>query len=390
MPYNVKMPKPQGAEEVSALQMFEWNNTVFADSIDPTISFMESRDALTENLRIFTLNESNKLEAINAGAFEPETLAAMAAAGRLFVRKEGEMQLRQFGFAEGGGDVRVILSEPFSDLSALPAPVPAQQNEPEAPAFWKYLLYPFFRNEIREYNQEMEVYEQQMAQYVKETERYTAMTSPDVLDSFDIACGKEPRSQVKSKESSKSEQKTIPEVKIADAKTNVKEETLGAFALRLNGYSQESATVTNVFFKLHTAPTEETIRNEMLNVVRRVAATQILDRANANNGASWDEVMQQGKGYFDAMMHDMKAFLPTLIDPNDMNALVGKSLGEADPQAIIRLNNVAEGALDQYHEQLQKENAERQQNDQQLKQEDPQLQQPQDPAKTESRVAGLS
>lgn len=388
MPYNVKMPKPQGAEEVSALQMFEWENTVFPDSMEPTISFAESRDVLTENLRIFTLNESNKLEAINAGEFEPETLAAMAAAGRLFVRKEGEMQLRQLGFAEGGGDVVVSLSEPFSDFSAMP--VPAIPDEPEAPAFWKYLLYPFFRNEIREYNQEMEVYEQQRAQYVKETERYTAMTAPDVLDSFDIACGKEPRSQVKSKESSKSEQKTIPEVKIADAKTNVKEETLGAFALRLNGYSQESATVTNVFFKLHTAPTEETIRNEMLNVVRRVAATQILDRANANNGASWDEVMQQGKGYFDAMMHDMKAFLPTLIDPNDMNALVGKSLGEADPQAIIRLNNVAEGALDQYHEQLQKENAERQQNDRQLKQEDPQLQQPQDPAKTESRIAGLS
>ena len=384
MPHNAKLPKPQSAEAVNALQMSEWNNTVFADSMEPTISFRESYDVLTENLRIFTLNESNKPEGINAGEFDPETLAAMAAAGRLFVRKEGETKLRQFGFAEGGGDVKVTLSEPFSDFSALPAPV--IPDKPEAPAFWKYLLYPFFRSEIREYNQEMEVYEQQRAQYVKETEMYTAMTAPDVLDSFDVACGKEPRSQV----NSKSEQAKIPEEKGPDVKINVKEESLGEFALRLNGYSKEYATVTNVFFKPNSAPTEETILNEMLNVVRRQAATNLLSEASANNGASWDEVMQQGKGYFDAMMHDMKAFLPTLIDPNDMNALVGKSLGEADPQAIIRLNNVAEGALDQYHEQLQKENAERQQNDQQLKQEDPQLQQPQDPAKTESRIAGLS
>ena len=299
------------------------------------------------------------------------------------------MQLRQFGFAEGGGDVRVILSEPFSDLSALPAPVPAQQNEPEAPAFWKYLLYPFFRNEIREYNQEMEVYKQQWAQYVKETERYTAMTAPDVLDSFDIACGKEPRSQV----NSKSEQAKIPEEKGPDVKINVKEESLGAFALRLNGYSREYATVSNVFFKPNSAPTEETILNEMLNVVRRQAATNLLSEASANNGASWDEVMQQGKGYFDAMMHDMKTFLPTLINPNDVNALVGKSLGEVtDPGAIGRLNEVAEGALGEYHKQLEKENAERQQDDRQFKQDDPQLQQPQldEPVKTASRIAGLS
>ena len=387
MPHNAKLPKPQSAEAVSALQMSEWNNVVFADSMEPTISFRESYDVLTENLRIFTLNESNKLEGINAGEFDPETLAAMAAAGRLFVRKEGETKLRQFGFAEGGGDVKVTLSEPFSDFSALPAPV--IPDKPEAPAFWKYLLYPFFRSEIREYNQKMEVYEQQRAQYVKETEMYAAMTAPDVLDSFEVACGKEPRSQV----NSKSEQAKIPEEKGPDVKINVKEESLGEFALRLNGYSREYATVSNVFFKPNSAPTEETILNEMLNVVRRQAATNILNEASANNGASWDEVMQQGKGYFDAMMHDMKAFLPTLIDPNDMNALVGKSLGEVtDPGVIGRLNEVAEGALGEYHKQLEKENAERQQDEQQLKQDDPQLQQPQldEPVKTASRIAGLS
>ena len=368
MPHNAKLPKPQSAEEVSALQMFEWNNVVFADSMEPTISFAESRDVLTENLRIFALNESNKPEGINAGEFDSETLAAMAAAGRLFVRKEGETKLRQFGFAEGGGDVRVTLSEPFSDFSALPAPV--IPDKPEAPAFWKYLLYPFFRSEIREYNQEMEVYEQQRAQYVKETEMYAAMTAPDVLDSFEVAC----------------KGKQIPEVKGPDVKINVKEESLGEFALRLNGYSKEYATVANVFFKPNSAPTEETILNEMLNVVRRQAATNLLSEASANNGASWDEVMQQGKGYFDAMMHDMKAFLPTLIDPNDMNALVGKSLGEVtDPGVVGRLNEVAEGALGEYHKQLEKENAERQQDDPQLKQ--PQLD---EPVKTASRIAGLN
>lgn len=378
MPYNVKLPKAKSAEEVSALQLFEWNNTVFADSIEPTISFAESRDVLTENLQIFTLNKSNKLDGINAGQFDPQTLAAMAAAGRLFVRKEGETQLRQLGFAEGGGDVIVTLSEPFSNFSALP--VSAIPDKPEAPAFWKYLLYPFFRSEIREYNQQRE-------QYVKETEMYAAMTSPDVLDSFDVACGKEPRSQVKPKENSKSEPAMIPEAKIPDGKINVKEESLEAFALRLDEYSKESAAVTNVFSKLHNAPTEETILNEMLNVVRHIAATNILREANANNGASWNEVMQQGKGYFDAMMHDMKAFLPTLINPNDMNALVGKSLEEVtDSQAIDRLNAVAEGALDQYHNQLIKENAERHQDDPQLKQDDPQLQ---DPVKTEIRIAGM-
>ena len=385
MPHNAKLPKPQSAEAVNALQMSEWNNTVFADSMEPTISFRESRDVLTENLRIFALNESNKLEGINAGEFDPETLAAMAAAGRLFVRKEGETKLRQFGFAEGGGDVKVTLSEPFSDFSALPAPV--IPDKPEAPAFWKYLLYPFFRSEIREYNQEMEVYEQQRAQYVKETEMYTAMTAPDVLDSFEVACKGKQIPEVKGPDVKG------PEVKGPDVKINVKEESLGAFALRLNGYSKEYATVTNVFFKPNSAPTEETILNEMLNVVRRQAATNLLSEASANNGASWDEVMQQGKGYFDAMMHDMKAFLPTLINPNDMNALVGKSLGEVtDPGVVGRLNEVAEGALGEYHKQLEKENAERQQDDRQLKQDDPQLQQPQldEPVKTASRIAGLS
>lgn len=369
MPYNAKLPEPQSAEEVSSLQLFEWNNVVLADSIEPTISFMESPDVLTENLRLFALNESNKLDSINPGAFDPETLAAMAVAGRLFVRKEGETKLRQFGFAEGGGDVKVTLSEPFSDFSTLAAPT--MQDIPEAPAFWKYLLYPFFRSEIREYNQ-------QKAQYEKETAMYTALTAPDVLESFDVACGK-------------NEQAIIPEANIPNAKTNVKEETLGAFALRLDGYTRESATVTNVFFNPNSAPTEETILNEMLNVVRRIAATNILSKANANNGASWDEVMQQGKGYFDAMMHDMKAFLPTLIDPNDMNALIGKSLGEvSDPQAVGRLNDVAEGALDKYQKQLEIENTERQQAGQQLQQDSPQLQQPQEPAKTGIQGPGLS
>lgn len=381
MPYNAKLPEPKSAEAVSALHLQEWNNAVSTDSMEPTISFAENRYVQARNLRIFALNESNKLDGLNAGAFDPETLAAMAVAGRLFVRKEGETKLQQLRFVNGGGDVRVILSEPFSDLSALP--VPAIPNEPEAPAFWKYLLYPFFRSEIREYNQDKEVYEQQRAQY----EIYTAMSSPDVLDSFDVACGKEPRSQVKPEENSKREQAA----EIPGEKINVKEESLGMFALRLDGYSRESATVTNVFFKLNSAPTEETILNEMLNVVRRIAATNILREANANNGASWDAVMQQGKGYFDAMMHDMKAFLPTLIDPKDMNALVGKSLAEVtDPHAVGRLNDIAEGALDKYHEQLEKENAGRQRDDQQLKQDAPQHQQPQDPAKTESRIAGLS
>lgn len=381
MPYNAKLPETKSAESVSALHLQEWNNAVSTDSMEPTISFAENRYVQARNLRIFALNESNKLDGLNAGAFDPETLAAMAAAGRLFVRKEGETKLQQLRFVNGGGDVRVILSEPFSDLSALP--VPAVPNEPEAPAFWKYLLYPFFRSEIREYNQDKEVYEQQRAQY----EIYTAMSSPDVLDSFDVACGKEPRSQVKPKENSKREQAAeIPVEKI-----NVKVESLGAFALRLDGYSRESATVTNVFFKLNSAPTEETILNEMLNVVRRIAATNILREANANNGASWDAVMQQGKEYFDAMMHNMKAFLPTLIDPNDMNALIGKSLSEVtDPYAVGRLNDIAAGALDKYHEQLEKENAGRQQDDQQLQQDAPQHQQPQDPVKTESRIAGLS
>ncbi len=374
MPYNAKLPEPKSAESVSALHLQEWNNAVSTDSTEPTISFAENRYVQAKNLRIFALNESNKLDGLNAGAFDPETLAAMAVAGRLFVRKEGETKLQQLRFVNGGGDVRVILSEPFSDLSTLP--VPAMPNEPEAPAFWKYLLYPFFRSEIREYNQDKEVYEQQRAQY----EIYTAMTSPDVLDSFDVACGKEPRSQVKPEENSKREQAA----KIPGEKINVKEESLGAFALRLDGYSRESATVTNVFFKLNSAPTEETILNEMLNVVRRIAAINILREANANNGASWDAVMQQGKEYFDAMMHNMKAFLPTLIDPKDMNALVGKSLAEVtDPYAVGRLNDIAEGALDKYHEQLNKENAGRQQDA-------PQHQQPQDPVKTESRIAGLS
>lgn len=381
MPYNAKLPEPKSAESVSALHLQEWNNAVSTDSMEPTISFAENRYVQPKNLRIFALNESNKLDGLNAGVFDPERLAAMAVAGRLFVRKEGEAKLQQLRFVNGGGDVRIILSEPFSDLSTLP--VPAVPNEPEAPAFWKYLLYPFFRSEIREYNQDKEVYEQQRAQY----EIYTAMTSPDVLDSFDVACGKEPRSQVKPKENSKREQAA----EIPGEKINVKEESLGAFALRLDGYSRESATVTNVFFKLNSAPTEETILNEMLNVVRRIAATNILREANANNGASWDAVMQQGKEYFDAMMHNMKAFLPTLIDPKDMNALIGKSLAEVtDPHAVGRLNDIAEGALDKYHEQLEKENAGRQRDDQQLQQEATQLQQPQDPAKTESRIAGLS
>lgn len=383
--YNVKLPTLQNAQEVSKIQMFEWNNTIFADSDDSTITFAESRDVLTENLQLYSLNKNNKLDGINANGFEPETLAAMAAAGRLFVRKEGEEQVRQIGFIENGGDARVVLSEPFSDFSALAAPVAPEA--PEAPAFWKYLLYPFFSSEIREYNQAKEAYNQQRAQYVNETQMYTALTTADALDSFDMACGKEPRSQVKSNENSEIEQVKAPEEKVV-----VKGETLVGFALRLDGYTKESASVTNIFFKADSAPTEEIILNEMLNVVRRIAATNILREANANNGASWETVMQQGKGYFDAMMHDMKDFLPTLINPDDMNALIGKSLGEVtDPEAVGRLNDIAAGALDKYHGQLKKENAERQQESEVLQQSDPQLQQPQiaDPVKASSQIGGL-
>ena len=375
MPHNVKIPEHQSPKEVSSLHLHEWNQTVLADSMEPTISFRESYEELTENLQLFTLNESNKLDAINARKFKPETLAAMAAAGRLFVRQEEETELRQFGFDGESAHIRVILSEPFSDFSALPEE--AIPDKPEAPAFWKYLLYPFFRSEIQEYNQEMKVYEM-----------YTALTSPDVLDSFDVACGREPRSQVKPKENNQNERANNPEAKISDVKINAKEETLEAFALRLAGYSKESATVRNVFSKSDKAPTEETILNEMLNVVRHIAATNILREANDNNGASRNEVMQRAKENFDTMMHHMKAYLPALIDPNDKNALVGKSLAQVtDPKAIDRLNEVAKGALGKYHEQLKKDNAERLQNKQKLQQDAPQLQ---EPAKKESRIAGLS
>ena len=396
---NVKLPAPKNAEALSGQEWGEWERTVFTDPVDPTISFLEGYSELTENLQVFILNEDNKLTSINANSFESETLASMAMAGRLFVRKEGENQLRQFAFVEREGAVLLGLSEPFSDLTSLPEP--AAPQAPEAPAWWKYLLYPFFRSEFQAYDQAQEVYEQQHAQYVEEMSMYAAVTSPAALDKFDIACGKEPRSQAAMKENVQEIPQVGPDdmtrteqTKTTEPKENVREETMGSFVLRLNMYTRESATVANVFFNSGTAPTEETILNEMLNIVRRTAAINILREANADNGARMDEVLQQAKESFDAMMHDMKSFLPTLINPKDMNALVGKSMSELSDAGVVgRLNDIAEGALGKYHEQLDKENAEKEQEQsKELQQDAAQLTEPQlvEPVKSMSQIPGMS
>ena len=87
-------------------------------------------------------------------------LMAQSMDGRLFTRAFGKAAPRQV-VTNPGDDFAVGLASGENPWD-LPQPEPLER--PEAPAFFKYLLYPFFRHEIRAYNQKQEAYDAYLRQ----------------------------------------------------------------------------------------------------------------------------------------------------------------------------------------------------------------------------------
>lgn len=302
----------------------------------------------------FMLDKDNRLQPIkdNLGMLDAKDLRAATKAaceGRLFVRDYGENKLRQINAspsAEKKDTVDISLSTPVSDLSFVKAP--------ERPSFWKYLLYPFFSDEIKSYNQKM-------AEHKK-------LNSDEINDAFDVVCGKEPRSSAKAKAEEKTEVKA--EVKEA-AKTEVKEaaktevkaeekkaapakkESLKAFEARLKEYSKFQTATLGLFMRPSPEDrTEDKILDTMCLHARRAAALEILKNIDKNPGQKKD-ILQKAQNAFDSMIKDIREFLPKTVDKQELELLSRQGVRAPNGMELAqKLDFIGETALQNYQNYL--------------------------------------
>lgn len=312
---------------------------------DSNLSYM--KDAF------FMLDKDNNLQPVkdSPGTMSSKDIRAFTKAaceGRLFVRDPGENALRQLNAAAGKDrdDVAISLSSPVSDLSFVKAP--------ERPSFWKYLLYPFFSDEIKSYNQKM-------AEHKK-------LNSDEINDAFDIACGKEPRSSAKAKAEEKTEVKAEAkeeaktEVKEA-AKTEVKteekkdapakKESLKEFENRLKEYSKLQPATVGLFIKPSPADrTEDKILDTMCLHARRAAALEILKNIDKNPGQK-KEILQKAQKAFDPMIEDIREFLPKTVDKQELELVSQKGIHAPNGMELSqKMDFIGETALQNYQNYL--------------------------------------
>ena len=321
---NVQIPKmPSGATEeeinafnaeVSGLSATLWGPTT-------------QRNIQSDSKDVFVLNEE--------GNFVPNTstdtaeLAANVKSGRLFVRDQ-ENNLRQIQFETG---ILALGSNEFKEKLYMFPSEPVQKMEPKAPAFWKYILYPFFSDEIRAYNQLTAVKDA-----YQKSEYFTADKSAPAAESEEKTA-----EQTEKKEEQAEKKQPQPKKAIMTSK-------LENFEKKLEGYTTSSQ---NTIFMLTMNPklrTKETILDTMFNLARRTAAREILINIETHPDKRAD-ILAESYQKFDVMMKDLKNFLPKTYDPNELDSLINKgpaTRGAQNEPLGLKFDFIAETAMENY------------------------------------------
>lgn len=158
-------------EEIDA--WFE--NTILALQDDPYIHMESNHEDYSELFRVLN-DESNRADSIYAGSMsieeyeimQKELLFEKSLAGQLFYydptlgENGGFRQLyTKQVTVDGKQDYELCIT---GDVNEFPKTAP---TKPQHPGMWKYLFYPFFAGQFKEYKAQMKEYEARMGEFEK-------------------------------------------------------------------------------------------------------------------------------------------------------------------------------------------------------------------------------
>lgn len=96
-------------------------------------------------------------------------LATLSQEGRLFLREPAARKSQQLVSTFEGGTCSLTLSSRHKDF---PVPEEREALPPVRPPFWKYLLYPFFAQDIQSYHQKKDFFENNRADIAKQNKAF--------------------------------------------------------------------------------------------------------------------------------------------------------------------------------------------------------------------------
>lgn len=386
MPYfdlNVTLPQKAGSSTVDVAVLDPWNEQIA--NLTENNSGIKADD-FTQAGKLFYLNDTNELTLLE---FEenPALRAGQqlnrALEGRLFL-KNGE-SLHQIQAIQEDGRYDIGISLPISNFNDV--------TPPQRPSFWKYILYPFFADEIAQYNEQKNIHRE--------------LTTTEVLLSFQNVClqpardeaegaeetelqlGEDPAENlridqdqpalqddsmgkeqlIEAEEEKKQGEEKPDQEKEEDKKEDLETmvqgglsakgkntESVKAFLDKVTAAAERHTDIANLFQQRNV--TQNTVIEYFYRIAEERAAQNLLNSVEGHPEGR-DNALIQHMDSYNAMLKGVKNMLPEMIGKETMQQIIQyKWTGdeEKDLDMLDMCNTLAENTLNKYYEFLCKEN----------------------------------
>ena len=242
------------------------------------------RNLLTDRQDVFLLAEDGTFDAYKK--LNPAALTHSALSNRLFIRDK-ENNLRQLQLSQENGEYTLKISEPVT------------VTEPTPPAFWKYLLYPFFAGQIREYNQHKEF-----------NESYRAFAATELKRNGPAVTEAEPKAEKPQDEKpniQQKKQKTISQMTLDEFTDYLENAPMINYSLHVQqALTKPGATVDDYYDALTT-------------ILVAHATDDLLNQTKKMSNTSRQNFLAEKQKHFDTLVTDLRKFVPTMVDQELMN-----------------------------------------------------------------------